>query len=113
VISLSLVLNFVPTPQGRYDMLLRTTQFLRISDHSIFPALFVVLPLPCVENSRYVTREHFLDIMSSLGYTVSQSKESKRIAYWLFHWNGTVKEKEWKKKVIKEGGGRNNFAISN
>ena len=94
-------------------MLLRTTQLLQTSDRSIFPALFVVLPLPCVQNSRYVTREHFLDIMSSLGYTVSQSKESKRIAYWLFHWNGNVKEKEWKKKVIKEGGGRNNFAISN
>jgi hypothetical protein len=51
--------------------------------------------------------------MGSLGYTVSQSKESKRIAYWLFRWSGSIKEKEWKKKVIKDGGGKNNFAISN
>lgn len=110
---MSLVLNFVPTPQGRYDMLLRTTQFLQTSEHMVQPALFVVLPLPCVENSRYLTSQHFLDIMESLGYSVSQSKETKRIAYWLFHWNGHVEEREWKKKVIKDGGGRNNFAISN
>jgi len=92
-------------------MLKRTTLFLQSSEHEVYPALFVVLPLPCVSNSRYLTREHFLDIMRSLGYTLNQSKESKRIAYWLFHWNGEMQEQAWKKKVINEGRGRNNFAI--
>jgi 25S rRNA (adenine2142-N1)-methyltransferase len=94
-------------------MLKRSTLFLheRNDSHDIYPALFVVLPLPCVSNSRYLTREHFLDIMSGLGFIVLESKESKRIAYWLFRWIGKVQEKEWKKKVINEGRGRNNFAI--
>ena len=114
MISLSLVLNFVGSPQGRYEMLKRTTVFLRTSKRGdVFPALFVVLPLPCVENSRYLTTEHFLDMMSSLGYILKESKQSKRIAYWLFHWNGTLNETSWTKKIIREGAKRNNFAICN
>jgi 25S rRNA (adenine2142-N1)-methyltransferase len=109
-------------------MLKRTTQFLQQPAASattpshdkkpVFPALFVVLPLPCVNNSRYLTREHFLEIMNSLGYSVLNSKESKRMAYWLFNWTSPVPEnssqegKEWKKRIIKDGGGRNNFAIA-
>ena len=103
----------MPTPQGRYEMLRRTINFLQRMEDLVFPALFVVLPLPCVANSRYLTREHFLDIMASLGYQVIQQKESKRIAYWLFQWNGEVQEQEWKKKVIQDGVRRNNFAICN
>jgi 25S rRNA (adenine2142-N1)-methyltransferase len=96
-------------------MLKRTTLFLRTSsgDDGIFPALFVVLPLPCVENSRYLTTQHFLAIMASLGYLLKESKQSKRIAYWLFHWTGTIKEVSWRKKIIQEGTKRNNFAICN
>jgi 25S rRNA (adenine2142-N1)-methyltransferase len=105
------VLNFVGSPVGRYDMLKRTTLFLRECQNDVFPALFIVLPLPCIENSRYLTMEHFLGIMGSLGYILKESKTTKRMGYWLFHWNGKVEEKIWKKKVICEGGGRNNFAI--
>lgn len=94
-------------------MLKRTTMFLRHSEHSILPTLFVVLPLPCVQNSRYLTKEHFLAIMQSLGYTLYQSKETRRMGYWLFQWNARIEEKQWKKEVIREGGGRNNFAICN
>src|ERR1700686_3244566 len=93
LISLSLVLNFVPTPQGRFAMLERTTQFLRQSTHSIYPALFLVLPLPCVDNSRYTTRDHLSSIMTSLGYSLIQNKESKRMAYWLYHWTGRTEPK--------------------
>ena len=114
MISLSLVLNFVSTPQARYDMLRRTTEFLQAPEKdAVFPALFVVLPLSCVANSRYLTREHFLAIMTSLGYGALEKKESKRMAYWLFHWNGQLEEQTWEKKVIQAGGRRNNFAISN
>jgi 25S rRNA (adenine2142-N1)-methyltransferase len=94
-------------------MLKRTTLFLQASDHTIFPALFVVLPLPCVENSRYLTKERFLAIMESLGYILIQSKESKRMAYWLFRWSGQIEEGHWKKETLREGGGRNNFTICN
>jgi 25S rRNA (adenine(2142)-N(1))-methyltransferase, Bmt2 len=57
--------------------------------------------------------EHFLSIIGSLGYTLLQSKQTKRMAYWLFHWTGKVQETTWKKIIIRQGGGRNNFAISN
>jgi hypothetical protein len=51
--------------------------------------------------------------MKSLGYTLLQSKESKRIAYWLFHFTSeSIEDKIWKKKVLHDGGGRNNFAIA-
>jgi len=95
-------------------MLNRTTLFLRKeSGEGIFPALFVVLPLPCVENSRYLTMEHFLAIMASLGYELKESKQSKRMAYWLFQWTGSMNETTWRKKIIRDGGKRNNFAICN
>ncbi len=53
IISLSLVLNFVPDSVGRGAMLLRTLDFLKQSiDHysselrGLFPSLFMVLPAP-------------------------------------------------------------------
>ena len=51
--------------------------------------------------------------MKSLGYQVLRSKESKRMAYWLFQWGGQLEEKTWKKEVINDGKTRNNFAIYN
>jgi len=50
--------------------------------------------------------------MNQLGYNVIQSKESKRMAYWLFYWTAKINDEQpWKKKIINEGKGRNNFAI--
>lgn len=72
VLSLSLVLNYVPEAGRRGNMLLRTREFLRKALNktlitqadakssspalsTILPCLFVVLPLACMENSRYMT----------------------------------------------------------
>ncbi|KAI1448435.1 putative methyltransferase-domain-containing protein [Annulohypoxylon stygium] len=53
IISLSLVLNFVPDATGRGEMLLRTLDFLKQPDkgcssglRELFPSLFMVLPAP-------------------------------------------------------------------
>jgi hypothetical protein len=51
--------------------------------------------------------------MSSLGYKVLHTKETKRMAYWLLNLDRDPKEEKWRKKVINEGGGRNNFSIVN
>ncbi|KAF3479598.1 nucleolus protein [Arthroderma uncinatum] len=77
IISLSLVLNYVPDPVGRGEMLRRTVQFLttniqQVSGESttpgeFLPALFLVLPAACVLNSRYLTEERLDDILASLG----------------------------------------------
>lgn len=47
VICLSLVVNFVGDPKKRGEMLKESTQMLKENGH-----IFIVLPLPCIENSR-------------------------------------------------------------
>ncbi|KAL2164550.1 hypothetical protein VTH06DRAFT_3767 [Thermothelomyces fergusii] len=120
IISLSLVLNFVPDAKGRGDMLRRTALFLRAPGRYIdspslaasFPSLFLVLPAPCVTNSRYLDEERLVAIMESLGYTMVESKTSQRLVYYLWRrvrvctGPGTV----FPKKEVRPGSTRNNFA---
>jgi 25S rRNA (adenine2142-N1)-methyltransferase len=121
IISLSLVLNYVPNPVGRGEMLKRTVQFLRHhpphGDPSLsryFPSLFLVLPAPCITNSRYLD-EHRLDaIMRGLGYIRVVQKLSNKLAYYL--WRATdfavgARTEDFKKVEVRSGGRRNNFAI--
>lgn len=126
IISLSLVLNFVPEAGGRGDMLLRTLEFLHppscfrdgtnagLKRH--FPSLFLVLPAPCVSNSRYMNEEKLNAIMSSLGYRVTESKTTQKLVYYL--WTRDVDSPpllrtgaSFTKKELRSGASRNNFAI--
>lgn len=120
IISLSLVLNFVPEPKGRGDMLLRTLKFLhnpsRIEDATLkqyFPSLFLVLPAPCVLNSRYLDEAKLNAIMVSLGYAKTKSKATQKLVYYL--WTKTTDSPSagtsFSKSEIRSGGSRNNFAI--
>ncbi|KAL1880643.1 25S rRNA (adenine2142-N1)-methyltransferase [Diaporthe australafricana] len=126
IISLSLVLNFVPEAGGRGDMLLRTLEFLhppsRFRDGTNaglkphFPSLFLVLPAPCVSNSRYLDGEKLNAIMSSLGYQVTKSKTTQKLVYYL--WTRDVDSPpllrtgaSFTKKELRSGASRNNFAI--
>ncbi|RXW24927.1 hypothetical protein EST38_g938 [Candolleomyces aberdarensis] len=69
VISLSLVVNFVPEPKDRGRMLLMAHSMLVPDGH-----LFVALPLPCLSNSRYLTFEHFEAVMNVVGFTKVKEK---------------------------------------
>lgn len=127
IISLSLVLNFVPEPAGRGDMLLRTLSFLRrptacFKDGTngglkpYFPSLFLVLPAPCVSNSRYLDGEKLNAIMVSLGYELTKCKETTKLVYYL--WTRIADEApllssaiSFTKKELRSGASRNNFAI--
>jgi 25S rRNA (adenine2142-N1)-methyltransferase len=121
IISLSLVLNYVPDPVVRGDMLKRTLQFLQPpigKDQEelskIFPALFLVLPAPCVENSRYLDEARLEAIMNSIGYVKEQHKVAKKVVYYL--WRATTtqlkKGRELFKKIeVRSGATRNNFAV--
>lgn len=110
LISCSLVLNFVSDPRERGEMLLRITKFLKSHEISI---LFLVLPLPCITNSRYLNNLKLLDIMLILGFTQRYHHESNKLAYWLFDWNqNDMKMNRWVKKTeLAKGSNRNNFAI--
>ncbi|ROW14934.1 hypothetical protein VPNG_03340 [Cytospora leucostoma] len=126
IISLSLVLNFVPEPKGRGDMLLRTLDFLHepsgVRDSmsaglkSYFPSLFLVLPAPCVSNSRYLDGDKLNTIMVSLGYQMMKTKTTQKLVYYL--WTRTTDQppllstnRSFTKKELRSGASRNNFAI--
>ena len=121
IVSLSLVLNFVPDHKKRGDMLLRTAKFMKQpakEDESTggkgLPALFLALPLPCVTNSRYLTRDHLQTIMESIGYRHGKSKSSSKIFYSLWKYTGTPSTSQinFKKREVVAGRARNNFCIS-
>jgi 25S rRNA (adenine2142-N1)-methyltransferase len=120
-ISCSLVLNFVDTPTLRGLMLRRTHAFLRPHPSSL---LFLVLPLPCVNNSRYLDRARLGAIMAEVGFELVRErwKEGNKVGYWLWAWRApgtkahvrgqSLSERELHKKVVlRDGPGFNNFAI--
>ncbi|KAL7806971.1 putative methyltransferase domain-containing protein [Trichoderma gracile] len=120
IISLSLVLNFVPDALGRGAMLLRTLSFLRadvdaaITAEPLFPCLFVVLPRSCVDNSRYFTDDKFDELMAALGYTRVRSKKTQKLAYSLWRRvTGMVRsDLAFSKQEVNPGKTRNNFVIT-
>ncbi|KAL9546631.1 hypothetical protein MBANPS3_006571 [Mucor bainieri] len=115
IVCLSLVINFVGDPKDRGQMLKHTRDFFTLpSVPGRLHHLFLVVPLPCVNNSRYMTHEHLLKMMGSIGYTKCIHHHfSNKLAYYLFELTGlpNTKHVEWKKKILQEGGGRNNFAV--
>ena len=125
IISLSLVLNFLPDNASRGDMLRRTVLFLRTLPETLqtmgsytefFPSLFLVLPAPCVVNSRYLDEGRLKAIMETLGYSISRRKMSSKLVYYLWTHTGPrgrYRSKEVYKKVeVNPGKRRNNFSIT-
>jgi 25S rRNA (adenine2142-N1)-methyltransferase len=124
VLSLSLVVNFVGDASGRGEMLKRTTRFLsstqlsagdrKTADPPSLPALFLVLPLPCVDNSRYLNEDKLAAILESLGYEMQQAKRSNKLYYSLWHYNAASARRaavHFKKVELRTGSDRNNFCI--
>lgn len=120
IISLSLVLNYVPDAVGRGQMLVRTLSFLENSEASatpstepFFPSLFVVLPRSCVDNSRYLTATKFEELMGALGYAKVRGKNTQKLVYSLWRKGnmGPTPNASFPKKEVNPGKTRNNFAI--
>jgi 25S rRNA (adenine2142-N1)-methyltransferase len=118
IISLSLVLNYVPDPAARGQMLLRTVEFLKARQcvgqpQDFLPSLFLVLPAPCVTNSRYLDENKLEDIMKSLGFVNARKKLSNKLVYYLWRLEISIAKRTpaFKKEEIRSGKSRNNFAI--
>ena len=119
LVSLSLVVNFISDPTQRGDMLKRVGSFLRPYTGGrdelaeCAPALFLVLPAPCVTNSRYLDEERLESIMESVGYKRAKRKLSSKLVYYLWRYqprnNGMARV--FKKEQLRSGNSRNNFAI--
>lgn len=121
IISLSLVINFVPDAADRGLMLLRTLSFLHAesavssnTSEMLFPSLFLVLPRSCVDNSRYFTDARLEEFMTALGYMRARSKMTQKLAYYLWKRVGETQSKnlDFGKKEVNPGKTRNNFLIT-
>ncbi|OLN81597.1 25S rRNA (adenine(2142)-N(1))-methyltransferase [Colletotrichum chlorophyti] len=121
IISLSLVLNYVPDHSMRGQMLLRTLSFLRQPDdhvsataRTLFPSLFLVLPRSCVSNSRYFSQERLVEIMTALGYVQLQGKTTNKLVYSFWRRDQATRSPlpPFAKKEINPGPGRNNFTVT-
>ncbi|SMN19556.1 similar to Saccharomyces cerevisiae YBR141C BMT2 Putative S-adenosylmethionine-dependent methyltransferase [Maudiozyma saulgeensis] len=116
LISCSLVLNFVPTPLERGQMCRRFKFFLKNNSNNT-RYIFIVLPLPCLSNSRYITPERFHDMMLSLGYEKLRYQEAKKVCYALYQWDKNLENEETQKKRFmtkrqcRDGPKMNNFNI--
>ncbi|KAI9147929.1 25S rRNA adenine-N(1) methyltransferase [Paramyrothecium foliicola] len=120
MISLSLVLNFVPDAIGRGEMLRRTLSFLKLENEvapalsaPLLPCLFVVLPRSCVDNSRYFTDARFEQIMTMLGYIKLRNKKTQKLDYTLWRRESvqSTGNVQCSKKEINPGRTRNNFSV--
>jgi 25S rRNA (adenine2142-N1)-methyltransferase len=118
IISLSLVLNYVPDAVGKGAMLLRTLKFLKSNVFSQdlrnrFPCLFLVLPAPCVLNSRYLDEKKLEAIMMALGFIQVEKKLSNKLVYYLWRLEAPTNSRQFgfKKEELRSGKDRNNFAI--
>lgn len=122
-ISLSLVLNYVPSAALRGEMLKRCSAFFTASspcpsphDRDFKPLLFLVLPAACVMNSRYFNSDRLHDITTSLGYSKVKEKITNKLIYQLWAYNfDSAKRNEatiFRKEELNPGKTRNNFTIT-
>ncbi|PWN22561.1 hypothetical protein BCV69DRAFT_236707, partial [Microstroma glucosiphilum] len=127
VVCLSLVLNFVGDLNERGELLLHAHSYLS----SAGGYLYLVLPLPCVANSRYLDHTRLEEILDSTGWEVVKNGDSRKLTRWLLkskpaaaagdkkgknlkaksqdhpYWDGQV----WKKEEIRVSATANNFCI--
>ncbi|WBW71214.1 rRNA (adenine) methyltransferase activity Bmt2 [Schizosaccharomyces osmophilus] len=110
-ISCSLVLNFAP-PNLRAQILWKCSQLLLPPNSTHPPWFFLVLPAPCVTNSRYMDGATLHSILHHFGFTLRYSSISKKIAYYLYAYDHPCSTNlSWKKKIVHDGPSRNNFFI--
>lgn len=115
IISLSLVLNYVPDPASRGAMIARLPKFLnRTNADGALPSVFLVMPLACVANSRYLTEERLSHIMRAVGFQLAKQKTTSKLYYslWTLSSSRTNNCFAFKKEELRKGTSRNNFAIT-
>ena len=104
------------------------------TESAILPALFLVLPAPCVTNSRYLDEDRLEAMLQSLGYVKARRKMGAKLVYFLWTFKGGGKKvlvndggaakcnqedertaagakHQFRKIELRPGGKRNNFAI--
>jgi hypothetical protein len=74
--------------------------------------LLVVMPRACVDNSRYMTQERFVAIMEAQGFRLLRDKLSTRLAFYVLQQDSSRRRHiGFKKELLRDGGGLNNFCV--
>lgn len=79
--------------------------------------VFLVLPRPCIENSRYLDNELLTRIMRHVGFkeVVRKDKEGAKVVYSLWQKQKPIRDSAATelatKRVLRTGGKRNNFCV--
>jgi 25S rRNA (adenine2142-N1)-methyltransferase len=79
--------------------------------------VFLVLPRPCIENSRYLDNELLTRIMRHVGFkeVVRKDKEGAKVVYSLWQKLKPIQDSAAAelatKRVLRTGGKRNNFCV--
>lgn len=108
----SMVLNCVPTPEQRGDMLRKLHRHLKPDS-----LLFLTIPLTCMTLSEYMDRQRFNSILTYLGYTMVEEKQSPKVAFLVLKFNPASRDCNGVKKfhelvTIRRGKKyRNKFGI--
>ncbi|RHY20152.1 hypothetical protein DYB32_010094 [Aphanomyces invadans] len=109
VVVSSMVINCVPTPEKRGEMLQRTWTHLNDGGH-----FFLMLPLLCLTNSTFMTVDHFEKLVQQLGFVLREKKETPKIAFYCFQKlldKPVIVAGSWPEKVLIPGPKRNNFSV--
>ena len=110
VIVCSMVINCVPTPERRGVMLRRLRNFTKVGG-----LVFLMLPLLCVTQSKYLTKDSFLNMLVKvLKFEIREVKETPKILFVvLVKREGGFEAGGWGNfKVVNRGKKfRNEFAV--
>jgi 25S rRNA (adenine2142-N1)-methyltransferase len=109
VVAASLVVNFMGHLEDRASFLFRVWHFLRP-----LGLFYLVLPAPCVLNSRYLTHERLVTFLrDTCALELVEHHFSPRLAFYLCQRRGSSPpvRAPFRKVECNPGAKRNNFAI--
>jgi 25S rRNA (adenine2142-N1)-methyltransferase len=108
VVVLSLVVNFVGAPVLKGKMLIDCEDLVELGG-----LLYIVLPLACLQNSRYLKHTRFVQMLRSLGFVLRGHHTSTKLAFYVFERSeeGRTQHRNFSKKLCRAGKERNNFCI--
>jgi 25S rRNA (adenine2142-N1)-methyltransferase len=108
VVVSSMVINCVPDAVSRGKMLQLTYAHLQPSG-----LFFLMLPLLCLRNSKFMSYKKFVEILEAVGFHVRETKESPKVAFFCLEktTDKAPSGKPFPQKLIVNGPKRNDFCV--